>query len=369
MEKPIFLRYFNGLKDKRSAFNRQYSLEEILFLVFVATLADVNTLEEMEDFGAERLDFLRQYLPFKHGTPSADTLRRVLAMLDAREFERCFVLWAQSLKGPLSGVIAIDGKSVCGSGNATEKPLHLLNAFAAETHLVLGQLATDVKSNEITAIPELVELLSIKGMVVTLDAMGCQKSIARVIRQKDADYVLALKKNHGDLYDDVTTFFKEERKTNFSNTTVHQYETVEKDHGRLETRTITVSSAIDWLTQKDEWQGLQTLVEVHSTRESMSEKSQQTRYFLTSLPPQPQMILAAVRAHWRVENPLHWSLDVTFAEDDNRTRHKNIARNHSLIRKAALNTLKLRKPQKQSLQRARKSAARSQKHLANLLIP
>ena len=245
-ETVAFLSYFKDLSDPRQQGKVAYPLDEILLLCLLAVLAGAETFVDIALFGSKKLDLLRRFRPFKNGTPAHDHLGDILAVLEAEQFQRCFVAWVAALTGTPEGVIAIDGKTLRRSGRKRDAspPIHLVSAFAARQRLVLGQLKVAEKSNEITAIPKLLDMLAIEGAIVTIDAMGCQHDIAQKVVDKKADYVLALKGNQGALRDDVETFVAEQKATGFKDTTISRDSTVDGDHGRIETRTTTVIHAL-----------------------------------------------------------------------------------------------------------------------------
>src|SRR5271170_7562964 len=267
-EAVAFLRHFNDLPDPRQRAKVTYPLEEVLLLALLSVLAGAETFVEIARFGEKKLDLLRRFRPFLDGTPSHDHLGDIFAALDAEQFQRCFIAWVASLIGVPSGVVAIDGKTVRRSGGKGAKgAIHMVSAFAAGQRLVLGQVKVAEKSNEIVAIPKLLDLLEIEGAIVTIDAMGCQRAIARKIINKKADYVFGLKGNQGSLREDVDLFITEQKTRNFKDTKISQAETVDADNGRIETRKTTVIEDIRWLQERHDWPGLKAIVMVESSRE------------------------------------------------------------------------------------------------------
>jgi predicted transposase YbfD/YdcC len=344
MEKEVSLgleTHFARLKDPRIARKKLYPLIEILFVVLSGTVCGAESWRDFVLFGKEKIDFLKQYFSFANGIPSKDTFARLFAVLDPEMFKACFIEWVKALQEVLNEVIAIDGKKLCNSHDDYHEipAIHMVSAFATGARLVLAQQKVDDKSNEITAIPLLLDLLSLKGNTITIDAMGCQKAIAKKIHEKEGDYVLALKGNQGNLNDDVQLFLTKEAKKESSSAIEDKYEELDKGHGRIETRTCIVSSQIDWLEQKSEWSGLRTIAMIEETREMKNKKSIERRFFISSLPADAKKIASAVRAHWLVENALHWTLDVVFDEDNSRVRKKNAGQNMALIRHIVLNML------------------------------
>ena len=359
-ESEGFLDYFDTLEDPRIDRKKLHPISEILLLTLCGVICGAEGWEDIEAFGKSKLEFLQKYLPYTNGIPSDDTLRRFFRVINPKRFQECFLNWVKSLtfidQENKDKSIALDGKTLCGSGDiANDKlPIHMISAFATSAKIVLAQAKVDDKSNEITAIPNLLELLDLHGAIVTIDAMGCQKNIATKIREKDADYVLALKGNHGDLYDDVRTFFDLESANNFKGIPHSFAKTIDGDHGRIEIRQCWVASA-EWLQQKKEWDGLKNIVMIKSSREIKGVVSTENRYFLTSLDRDADRILRVIRNHWSIENSLHWVLDVSFNEDQSRIHKGNAPQNIAVIRHIALNMLRACK-QKRSIKLLRKKA-------------
>jgi predicted transposase YbfD/YdcC len=354
-----FLGSFAGLPDGRKACRIQHSVSELLLVAFCGMVCGANNWTEMAMIGEGKLDYLREYLPYAHGAPCKDTLRRFFRTLDPASFQERFVAWARALHGGVADkIIAIDGKTSRHSVDGGATPLHLVSAFASEARLVLGQQAVQHKSNEISAIPLLLDMLALEGAIITIDAMGCQHSIAEKIRHKDGQYLLALKGNQSTLHDDVKGYFD----TAASLSTARSHTDTSEGHGRLETRTCHVRDDIDWLKNRHpHWHSLKTIVCIETIRQSKDLITTEKRYFITSLPPAPEKILHTVRSHWAIENALHWSLDVTMLDDANRTRKDNAPLNIAILRHIALNTLKSLKPPKMSLSLFRKAVGWNQK--------
>ena len=344
MEKNLtqgFEAHFAQLKDPRINRKKLYSLMEILFVVLCGTVCGAESWRDFVLFGKEKIVFLKKYFPYAHGIPSKDTFARLFAILDPEAFKTCFVEWVKSLQKALEDVIAIDGKTLCNSIDVIDNTsaIHMVSAFATKARLVLAQQKVGDKSNEITAVPLLLDLLSLKGNIVTIDAMGCQKAIAEKIREKEADYVLALKGNQGTLHKDVQLFLEAEVEKISESAIEDTYEEVDKGHGRIETRTCVVTSQIDWLEQKPQWPGLKTIAMIEETRQIGEKISCERRFFISSLEANAKQIALAVRAHWLIENALHWTLDVVFNEDNSRVRKKNAGQNMALIRHIVINML------------------------------
>ena len=336
-----FESYFGELVDPRIERHKLYPLTEILFIVLCGAICGAESWRDYVHFGKEKLEFLRRHFVFKEGIPSKNTFARVLAALEPEAFKACFIEWVKSLQTLLNEVIAIDGKTLCNSVDRLENmpAIHMVSAFAANARLVLAQQKVDDKSNEITAIPKLLDLLDLQGQIVTIDAMGTQKALAKKIHEKEADYVLALKGNQGTLNEDVRLFLETEIEKVSSSAIEDRYEEVDKGHGRIETRKCIVSSKLDWLVQKPEWAGLKSIAMIEETREIGNTSSVERRFFISSLPADAKRISSAVRAHWLVENALHWTLDVVFNEDNSRVRKDNAGENMAVIRHITLNML------------------------------
>lgn len=344
MEKAVlngFEDHFGKLKDPRINRKKLYPLVEILFVVLCGTICGAESWRDYVLFGKEKLDFFKGYFPFANGISSKDTFARVFAALDPEGFKVCFVEWVKSLQTALNEVIAIDGKTLCNSVDAlgSVPAIHMVSAFATGARLVLAQQKVDDKSNEITAIPLLLDLLSIQGSTITIDAMGCQKAIAEKIQEKEADYVLSLKGNQGTLNEDVRLFLESEVAKASSTVLEDRHEEVDCGHGRIETRTCVVSSQIEWLDQKQDWKGLKTVAMIEERREMNNKVSIERRFFISSLTADAKQIADAVRSHWLIENALHWTLDVVFNEDNSRIRKKNAGQNMSIVRHMVLNML------------------------------
>jgi predicted transposase YbfD/YdcC len=367
-EAVVFLRHFKDLKDPRQQAKVAYPLDELLLLCLLAVLAGAETITDIALFGRTKLDLLRRFRPFAHGTPAHDHLGDILAVLDAEQFQRCFVAWVAALTGTPEGVIAIDGKTVRRSGQKRkgQAPIHLVSAFAARQRLVLGQVKVAAKSNEITAIPKLLELLAIEGAIVTIDAMGCQREIAQRILEKKADYLLALKGNQGGLREDVELFVAEQRTVGFQDSAISREQTLDGDHGRIETRTITVIHDVGWLRQRHNWPGLNAVVVVESIREIGERVERETRFYITSLLLLARMLAPIVRSHWAIENGLHWVMDMVFRDDECRLRTDHAPANFCTIKHMAQNLIRLA-PGNASPRQKRKAAGWNDDFLASLI--
>jgi len=365
-EAIVFLNYFNDLPDPRQRGKVVYPLDEVLLLCLLAVLAGSEAITDIARFGERKLELLRRFRPFRDGTPSHDHLGDILATLDAEQFQRCFVAWVAALTGAPADVIAIDGKTSRRSKKGAKEAIHMVSAFAARQRLVLGQVKVSEKSNEIVAIPALLEMLAIEGAIVTIDAMGCQRDIAAKIVAKKADYVLALKGNQGTLREDVELFAREQKANGFRDTKVSRHETVDGDHGRIETRTYTAFRDVAWLQERHEWPGLQGVIMVESTREIGNKVERETRFYITSLVWLAAQLAQVVRGHWTVENSLHWVMDMTFRDDECRVRTDHAPANFTTIKHMALNLIR-RAPGKDSFRLKRKIAAWDDEFLASLI--
>ena len=336
-----FQEHFDKLEDPRIDRHKLYPLTEILFVLLCGSLCGAESWRDFVMFGEEKLDFLRKYFPFVSGIPCKNTFARVSASVDPEQFRTCFMAWTASLQAMPEEVIAIDGKTLRNSADkdAQTAAIHMVSAFGTESRLVLAQQKVAGKSNEITAIPALLELLDIKGHTVTIDAMGCQRSIAKKIQAIGADYVLALKGNQGTLNDDVRLFLQTQAAKPGQAAISDTYTQVDAGHGRVETSTCIVSDQLDWLAQKPEWSGLKSVAMIEETRDSNGKTSIERRFFISSLPANARQIATAVRAHWAIENALHWTLDVVFNEDQSRVRKDHAPQNMAIVRHVVLNML------------------------------
>jgi len=361
------LRYFDELEDPRMERTRLHSLGDILFIALCAVICGADSWTEVALFGTEKQEWLRQFLSLVHGIPSHDTFGRVFARLDPAQLERCFLNWMSALSQISKGrLIAIDGKTLRKSFDTADDRLaiHMVSAWCEENHLVLGQLATEEKSNEITAIPRLLEMLNLQDAVVTIDALGCQKTIAEKIIAGQGDYVLAVKENQPALHETVKGIFDELTGPGIPGAACDFHEETGAGHGRIETRRIWTTGWIDWWNGRAEWAGLKSIVCVESIRRIKEHTSTERRYFISSVEtPNPVTMLGHVRGHWGIENQLHWSLDVTFREDTLRNRIGYSAENFSRIRRLALNLLRKEKSTRMSVKSKRLKACMKEEYL------
>lgn len=355
---PVFLDYFKHIDDPRQAAKILYPIEEILLLVLCAVISGADNWTSIALYGEKKLDLLRRFLPFADGTPCHDQLGILFSRLDMEQFQECFVTWVGALQGTINGVIAVDGKTLRRSFDAAaNKPaIHVVSAWACEQKLVLGQRKVDDKSNEITAIPELLALLSIEGAIITIDAMGCQRRICQQIIAQKADYLIGLKGNQGRLHDDVALFFDEHDERDIGDGFIKQSQTVDGDHGRIDARKYTVCPHVDWLKQRHDWPGLQSVIRVEYAREIKGKSKTSRRYYISSLKIGSKEMALMIRNHWQIENNLHWVMDMTFRQDECRIRTGFAAANFATIKHAASNLLQ-KAPGKKSLPMKRHSAA------------
>ena len=333
---------FVSITDPRQSSKVEHDLVELLVIAVNAVLVGADTFVEIELWARERIDWLRRHLRLENGIPSHDTFGRLFGVIDPDEFEAAFRRWASAViprLGP-DAVVAIDGKTSRRSGGVGATPLHLVSAFAAGAGLVLGQRATAKKSNEKSAIPELLSTLALEGCIVTIDAMGTQANIAQAIRERGADYVLAVKDNQPLLADSIRDFFTQFQAV--PECTPHSVaETVEKDHGRIEVRRCWAFDQIDCLARPEQWDDLQSFAVIESERCIQGKTSVERRFYLSSLPADAARLLTAIRAHWTVENRLHWCMDVAFADDQMRARTKHAAHNLAILKHITLNLIRL----------------------------
>lgn len=366
-EKKPLLDHFADLEDPRTRQPR-HDLRELLLVAVCAVLSGADGWAAVSLWGQAKLPWLRRFLPFENGVASHDTFGRVFALLDAAQFEERFIAWMGGVCGALAGLqIAIDGKTAKRSKSAGDKALHLVSAYAHGLGLTLGQVRTAEKSNEITAIPELLDALLLKGCVVTIDAMGCQKAIAAKIAGREADYVLMVKNNQPSLAAALDGFFDGAGRDGWEGAPHTRAEWVEKDHGRIEIRRCVVAEDVGGLVDRADWPGVKTLAMVEAIREVGGTTSRERRYYISSLGVDAARMGEIVRGHWGVENGLHWCLDIAFGEDQARMREGNSAENFAILRRIVLNLLRQDKTTKAGIKNRRLLAGWSDEYRQHIL--
>lgn len=369
-EKIDLISIFSSTPDPRIDRHKKHQLINIIIIAMCGVLSGADTWVDIEAFGHAKKPWLKTFLKLPNGIPSHDTFARVFQLLNPDEFQQRFQVWVNAVihQLPKKSLIAIDGKTLRRSFSKRDKsdPIHLISAWSSELNISLGQMKTDQKSNEITAIPDLLKILCLKGCIVSIDAMGCQKNIAKMICQQNADYLLAVKQNQQSLFDDIKLFFEDFLPRDPK---LFQYfETIEKDHDRIETRKYWITSNIQWLTKNHSWHNLKSIGMVESTRAINGQSSSQPRFFISSLLPDAKLFALSVRSHWAIESSCHWSLDVSFREDDSRIRKAHSPENFALIRKFALSRIKNDASYKGSVNTKRFMAACDQNFLTKLLF-
>ena len=344
MKKLSLMEVLEGIEDTRREQSVIYPLHEILIIMLLAVICGATSYAKVEMFGKSKKDWLGKFLELENGIPDACTFRNVIKEIDSKKLHLLFCEWMKSVVKELSGVVAIDGKQARRTKDVKKRPLHVVSAFSAECGLVLGQLACEEKSNEITAIPKLLEMLEINGCIVTIDAMGTQTAIADAIIDKGADYILSLKENQKTLYNDVKLYLDDIRKEKSILESDNYFKTVEKGHGRIETRECIISEDISWLKNRTEWNSLHGIGAIYCDIDENDSKSKQSHYFIYSCKGlNAEQIMKHKRSHWSIENNLHWVLDMAFREDESRARKDNSAENFNVLRQIALNILKSEK--------------------------
>lgn len=369
-EIPTLVECFSSISDPRIERCRRHKLIDILVIALCTVLTGGQGPTEMEAFGEARFDWLKQFLDLPHGIPSHDTFGRVLSLLDPRQFERCLLQWVNTqIRLGAGEVIPIDGKTLKRSHNKArgQEAIEIVSAWAASERLTLGQVKVAEGANEITAVPEVLDLLNIEGATVTVDAMHCQKTTVAKIRQKKADYVVALKKNQKHLHDAVEEYLTSVREDRTHGLAISTYQTVEKGHGRMEIRKYWQAEAPDFLPDKELWQDLKSVGLVEARREMNGKATTEVRYYVSSLPVQAQRFGHAIRTHWGIENSCHWVLDVVLREDDCRLRIGNAAENMSTLRRLAMNLLRREKSDKRGVKVKQLKAALNENYLLKVL--
>lgn len=363
--------HFSELKDPRR-YNKRHLLHDIIVIAVCAAICGADDWVAVEDFGKAKQNWFEKFLELPHGIPSHDTFGDVFKLLDPEQFRKCFVQWVQVVNEVSEGqIIPIDGKQLRRSHDKTlgKNAIHMVSAWAEENHVVLGQIKVDDKSNEITAIPQLLDILEIAGCIVTIDAMGCQKKIAKkIVKEKEADYVFSLKGNQSGLFEDVKSLFERAEEIKFENCEYHKTE--EKGHGRIEVRecwTLSVPECLTDIRSLEDWWGLRTIIMVKLKRVVNHKISEESRYYISSLSGNAKQALGAVRGHWGIENKVHWVLDIAFREDECRIRKGNGAQNFAVLRHIALNLLKQEKTAKCGTKNKRLKAGWDENYLLKVL--
>lgn len=377
--KLSLIEHFEMLSDPRMDRTKEHDLIDVLIIAVCTLLCGGESFNDMEDFGYAKQDWFKTFLRLRNGIPSHDTFNRVFAALDPEQFLNCFLRWTQSLRQAVAQeIVALDGKALRRALNKDQSIKYVVSAWAESNNLVLGQLKVSDKSNEITALPRLLRVLELSGCIVTIDAMGCQKKIAKEIMESDADFVLALKGNQETVHQEVKEFVDETvaetqkprprgAKLSVAAARLATLETVEKDHGRLETRRYYQSAELDWFADLKQWEGLKSVGMVESVREIDGKATVERRYYLSSLPLNVELFARAVRGHWAVENKLHWVMDVCFREDHSRARAGYAAENLATLRRLALNLLKREKTKKRGIRGKQLNAGWDHAYLLRLL--
>jgi len=374
--KLSLIEHFKDLPDPRVDRTKDHDLIDLLVIAICTLLCAGESFNDMEDFGKAKEDWFKTFLSLRNGIPSHDTFNRLFAALDPKAFLDCFLGWTQSLRQAVAQeIVALDGKALRRALNGNGSVKYVVSAWAEDNGLVLGQLKVADKSNEITALPELLRVLELAGCIVTVDAMGTQKKIAKEIVEADADYVLALKGNHETVHEEVKSFLeatvaeKNSKPVKPSRAASHLavLETVEKDHGRIETRRYYQSAELDWFADRAQWEGLKSVGMVEAVREIGAKRTVERRYYLSSLPLNVATFARAVRGHWGVENKLHWVLDVQMREDQSRARAGYAAENLATLRRLALNLLKREKTKKRGIHGKQLNASWDHAYLLRLL--
>ncbi len=372
--RPTLIEHLEQISDPRIERTKRHKLIDVLVIAVCATICGAEAWTEMEEFGQAKEEWFRTFLELPNGIPSHDTFRRVFMRIKPSEFQRSFLSWVKELARMVKvELVSIDGKHLRGTRSAKDKRagregLRMVSAWAADQRLVLGQVKTQEKSNEITAIPQLLEMLDVAGCIVTIDAMGCQREIAAQIIEQEADYMLSLKGNQGTLHKDVADYFQWAEQSRFKDIEYSFTESIEKDHGRIEQRRCWTTEDIEWLVQKQAWAGLKSIVMVESIREVIGQAATvERRYFISSLVADAKEALRCVRGHWAIENSLHWVLDVSFREDECRIRAENATQNMATLRHMVLNLLKQEQSCKRGIKTKRLKAGWDESYLLKVL--
>lgn len=367
--------YFENIDDPRRDEGKRHPLISVIVLALCAVICHADTWPEVEEFAQTKEEWFRQFLELPHGIPSHYTFRRVFLLLDPEQLQQAFLAWVEAVQEITGGdIIAIDGKTLrrAFTRGGKKGAIHMVNAWSSQNHLVLGQVKVDAKSNEITAIPQLLEMLFLQGSIVTIDAMGCQREIAQKILDEKADYLLALKKNQGTLYDDVDHLFTYAQAENFEQPDMDYAQQVNKDHGRVEKRECWVVADPEWLAylrRQHDWPQLCTIIKIEARRSTDDKRRKvDKRYYISSLEPNAMRILEATRAHWGIENKVHWVLDIAFREDESRLRMGNGQENMAALRRWALNLIRQETSVKKSIKTKRLKAGWDNDYLLKVLF-
>lgn len=365
MNKISIIEIFKDIPDPRKEGHgkKKHELLDIIIITILACICGADTWVDVEEYGNNKEVWLKTILTLSHGIPSHDTLSRVFSILDPQAFQNCFFMWMENIKKETSHeVVAIDGKCVRHSFKKGGSPFHMVSAYATSQGLTLAQVQISDKSNEIVAIPSLLDLLTLQGCIVTIDAMGCQETIAKKIRERKGHYMLAVKGNQGNLLDDVSALYTEEKKKE-----ALYYSTSEQAHGRIEVRECFVQKVHTQIRNSTRWKDIHSVVSIIDTRTEHGKKQSATRYFITSLDTTAEEALRVVRAHWSIENTLHWTLDIAFREDESRMRIGNSTQNFALIRKLAGNLLRHEKTAQGGIKAKRLQAGWNDEYLIKVL--
>lgn len=369
LQKGSVLRHFYALKDFRQKKKVKHKLIDIIVIIVCAVASGAETFSDIALYAECKAEWLKSILELPNGIPSHDTIERIMRWLDPEEFRKCFLNWVRGVAKLTNGeIVAIDGKALRGSKDGEKGPIYIVSAWARANGIVLGQMKVNEKTNEIKAIPELLKLLTVKGCIVTIDALGCQKDIAKEIISKEADYVLSLKENHPLLHQEIEQFFMDYRKDGFKDIACDYHEEYSKGHGRIEKRKYWITEEIEWLTVKEEWQGLKSIGMTECTKEIDGVKTKEVRYHLCSIPQDARQYATAARGHWGIENSLHWVLDVVFREDSSRIRKDCGPENMALVRHVFYNLLKNDKETKLSMRKKKLKAEWSHDYAMSLVF-
>jgi len=367
IQSSSFMMHFSVLTDPRKPRNQFYSVYDLVSTAILATLCSADDYYSMSLWTKTNLDWLQSVGVCKEGTPSHDTYERFFKFLDPNTFRECFMGWTQNMARLFGGVIAIDGKTLCNSGDDLQDPIHIVSAFAAENSIVLGQLKCKNKGQELETIQRLLKILDIKGAIVTIDAAGCHKVVIEQIRDQGGDYLIALKGNQGNLHAEATNYFEQVLLTTPEEAGCDYWRSEETSRGRHEVREVWATENLDWLPQKNDWRDLKSIICLRLIRTVKDKTTQETRYYISSLKAEAEKLGKAIRSHWSVENNLHWQLDVTYREDLSRVRKGNGAENLSVVRRATLNLLKEDKVTKVGMKNRRLKAGWDRGYLLSLI--